>query len=164
MKFRLIHAREEYNVSVHREKERFLVTVDDNEYEVGEIAVHGNSLTFRIGDRRQTVEFVLDNTRCYVALDGEYYIVERAGPSKSGARGAVAEQENSVASPMPGLLVKLFVKAGDRVRKGMAIAIVEAMKMENELRSPLDGVVKDVNFKEGEQVDALRPIVHIEAE
>jgi biotin carboxyl carrier protein len=164
MKLRLICARKEYDISIRMERERSYVTVNDREYEVSEAAIHGNSATFSMEGRRRTTTFARDNTRCHIALDGEYYVVELVSPSKSGPGWVVAEQENSVSSPMPGLLVKLFVKAGDRVKKGAAIAIVEAMKMQNELRSPLDGVVKDVNFGEGDQVDALKPIVHIEAE
>ena len=63
---------------------------------------------------------------------------------------------------MPGLLVKLPVAAGDKVEAGTTLAIVEAMKMQNELRAPSDGVVKKVNFKEGDQVDAFVEIVELE--
>lgn len=164
MKFRLSHGRDEFAVSTRREKERSFVDIDGNEYEVTGIVFRGNTLTFQVGDDRPAVTFVLNDARCHIALAGEYYVIEAAGRAASVSKGLSAEQENSVASPMPGLVVKLFVKAGDHVKKGAAIAIVEAMKMQNELRSPLDGVVKDVNFREGDQVDALKPIVHIEVE
>jgi biotin carboxyl carrier protein len=54
------------------------------------------------------------------------------------------------------------VKIGGKIKSGDTVAIVEAMKMQNELRSPVDGIVKKVNFKEGEQVDAFEPIVELE--
>lgn len=164
MKLRLSHGQDGFAVSTRREKERTIVAIDGKEHEVTGIVFRGNTLTFMVGADRQTVTFVLNDARCHIAHGGEYYMIEAAGRTASGSRGMTAEQENSVASPMPGLVVKLFVKTGDHVKKGAAIAIVEAMKMQNELRSPLDGVVKDVNFKEGDQVDALKPIVHIEAQ
>ncbi|MCK4695088.1 MAG: biotin/lipoyl-binding protein, partial [Candidatus Cloacimonetes bacterium] len=67
-----------------------------------------------------------------------------------------------VFSPMPGLLVEIPVSVGDEVKSGTTLAIVEAMKMQNELPSPRDGIVKKINGKEGEQVDALQVIVELE--
>ena len=163
MRFRLAHARKEYDIVINKEEDRYLVKVNGDEYAIRDVAIQGDSMSFVMGETRRRLRFVQDSARFYFALDGEYYIIDRAAPSRSGSKGAVAEQENSVVSPMPGLVVKLFVKAGDRVKRGAAIAIVEAMKMQNELRSPLDGVVRVVNFKEGDQVDALQAIVEIEA-
>ena len=163
MRFRLGHARKEYDIVIKKEEGRYVLTLNDNEYSIHDVTIKDDSMSFVMGETRRRLRFVQDDARYYFALDGEYYIIDRAVPSRSGSKGAVAEQENSVVSPMPGLVVKLFVKAGDRVKRGAGIAIVEAMKMQNELRSPLDGVVRTVNFKEGDQVDALKPIVEIEA-
>jgi pyruvate carboxylase subunit B len=63
---------------------------------------------------------------------------------------------------MPGLIVKIPIAVGDSIKSGATLAIVEAMKMQNELRAPRDGIVKKINFKEGDQVDALQPIVELE--
>lgn len=53
---------------------------------------------------------------------------------------------------MPGTLTKLKVKVGDKVKQGDTLAIVEAMKMENEVLSPIDGVVKEIYATQGMQV------------
>jgi oxaloacetate decarboxylase alpha subunit/pyruvate carboxylase subunit B len=55
-------------------------------------------------------------------------------------------------APMPGMIVSYEKKAGDRVKKGDTVVILEAMKMENALPSPADGVIKAVNFKSGDTV------------
>lgn len=65
---------------------------------------------------------------------------------------------------MPGLIVKVPVAIGDKVTTGTILAIVEAMKMQNELLALCDGIVKKINFKKGEQVDAKQVIVELEKE
>jgi pyruvate carboxylase subunit B len=55
-----------------------------------------------------------------------------------------------------------MVAVGDDVKEGTTLAIVEAMKMQNELRAPRDGIVKRINYEEGDQVEALKPLVELE--
>jgi 3-methylcrotonyl-CoA carboxylase alpha subunit len=58
----------------------------------------------------------------------------------------------SLAAPMPGKVIQVLVKAGARVKKGDALLILEAMKMEHTITAPADGVVKEIRFAAGEQV------------
>ena len=57
-------------------------------------------------------------------------------------------------SAMPGRVVKVLVKSGDRVAERQPLVVIEAMKMENELRAPGDALVRDVNVTEGALVEA----------
>jgi len=66
-----------------------------------------------------------------------------------------------VRAPMPGKVVKVLVKAGDAVKAGQGVAVVEAMKMENELRAPRDGTVVEVAARDGQAVEAGQPLVTI---
>jgi len=77
--------------------------------------------------------------------------------ARRGARGAGA-----VRAPMPGKVVKTLVKAGDQVSAGQGIIIIEAMKMENELRTASDGTVKEIRVSEGDAVEAGENLVLIE--
>ena len=63
---------------------------------------------------------------------------------------------------MPGKVVKIFVKVGDEVPEGHGLVVVEAMKMENELKSPRAGKVTEVLVKEGMTVDNGAPLVIVE--
>ncbi|HEX9050962.1 MAG TPA: biotin/lipoyl-containing protein [Anaeromyxobacter sp.] len=60
----------------------------------------------------------------------------------------------AIVAPMPGRIAKVLVRAGEEVREGQALVVFEAMKMENELRSPKDGKVVEVLAREGETVEA----------
>ncbi len=65
-----------------------------------------------------------------------------------------AEGRQQVSAPMPGKVVRILVQAGDRVEAGQGIAVIEAMKMQNEIRSPKSGVVERFLVQEGQPVNA----------
>ena len=66
-----------------------------------------------------------------------------------GAAGGAA----SVVTPMPGKVIKVAVKAGDEVKEGDELLILEAMKMEHVIRAPMDGVIASLNFEDGGNVE-----------
>ena len=70
-----------------------------------------------------------------------------AAPKASGNAGAIA-----VKAPMPGTLIKVNVKVGDAVKKGDVLCVLEAMKMENDIMAPADGVVASVEAAKGASV------------
>lgn len=76
--------------------------------------------------------------------------------------GAGARGDQAIVAPMPGRVVRVLVAAGDPVTARQAVVVVEAMKMENELRSPKDGRVKEVAVAPGASVEAGRILVVIE--
>jgi len=76
--------------------------------------------------------------------------------------GAHAHGEQAVLAPMPGRVVRVLVSRGEAVAARQPVVVIEAMKMENELRSPKDGRVKDVTVTAGASVEAGRVLVVIE--
>jgi biotin carboxyl carrier protein len=82
--------------------------------------------------------------------------------AKSAARPRAASGPEDVRAPMPGKVVKVMVKPGDRIQAAQPLVVVEAMKMENELRAPRPGQVKAVHVTEGQAVEAQEPLVTIE--
>jgi biotin carboxyl carrier protein len=87
------------------------------------------------------------------------------GAGRFGGRGAQAAQvvgTQQVVAPMPGKVVRVLVRPGDQVKVRQGLVVVEAMKMENELRSPKDGRIVDVLVTEGTSVEAGRLLVVVE--
>ena len=72
-----------------------------------------------------------------------------APAAPAGAAGAV-----SVTAPMPGNILDVKVKAGDSVKAGDTLLILEAMKMENEISAPQDGTIASVNVRKGDVVNS----------
>ncbi|MBM4174648.1 MAG: acetyl-CoA carboxylase biotin carboxyl carrier protein subunit [Ignavibacteria bacterium] len=74
-------------------------------------------------------------------------------------------QKNAIIkAPMPGLISKLKVVVGQEIQVGESLLILEAMKMENELKSPIDGVVKQINVELGATINKNAPLITIEGE
>jgi biotin carboxyl carrier protein len=80
----------------------------------------------------------------------------RSGPRASNGR---APSGNDVVSPMHGAIVELSVKAGDEVAEGQVVAVIEAMKMMNEIRAHRAGSVATVHVQKGTTVEAFAPLV-----
>ena len=84
------------------------------------------------------------------------------GRQKKEGPGAPATGPQRVTSPMPGKVVRVLVKPGDHVKGRQGLVVVEAMKMENELRAARDGRVRDVAVAEGQSVDAGAVLLVVE--
>ena len=99
-----------------------------------------------------------------ISMGGRLVQATVNGPGRASAAdaGRHAHGEQSVVAPMPGRVVRVMVAAGDQVAARQGVVIVEAMKMENELRAPKAGRVKDVGVTPGTSVEAGRVLVVIE--
>ena len=105
-----------------------------------------------------------ENGEIHVEVSGERFAFSRGGSmGLLGGRGADAagadttnrgSARREVRAPMPGKVVKLLVGAGDTVASGQGVLLFEAMKMQNEIKSPQDGVVGEMSVHEGQVVEA----------
>lgn len=85
------------------------------------------------------------------------FVVEVIDPRAWSGRhhgGVEAEGRQQIVAPMPGKVVRVLVKAGEHVEAAQGLLVVEAMKMQNEIRSPKSGTVERVLVKEGQAVNA----------
>jgi 3-methylcrotonyl-CoA carboxylase alpha subunit len=83
-----------------------------------------------------------------------------ATATQAGKKGAAAG--GSLNAPMPGKVFKIVTKAGDTVKAGQTLLVLEAMKMEHAIKAPADGVVKKILFTEGQLVPAGALLVDLE--
>jgi biotin carboxyl carrier protein len=97
-----------------------------------------------------------------VAFDGKVFTAVVAAGQKASRDRSDGVVGVTIHAPMPGRILRVLVAVGERVTAQQAVIIVEAMKMENELRSPKDGVVKEVAVTAGAAVDAGTVLVVIE--
>jgi biotin carboxyl carrier protein len=118
-------------------------------------AGHGGGRSYEIGVVERAGELtVYVNGRAVPVRIGGQWRRRGAGPTADTGSGPQA-----VAAPMPGRVVKLLVKPGDAVQARQGLVVVEAMKMENELRAARAGVVREIRVAEGASVEANMVLV-----
>lgn len=139
------------------------------------------TLRVRVGETWYSVEVGdLAQSPVPVTVDGETFLVEievpaplagrppRRGhpgsttPRTSGPDASAAAGDNILRSPMPGRVMSILVRPGDRVCSGDEVCVVEAMKMEQSITSPRDAVVKAVLVQPLDTVNANDPLVELE--
>ncbi|MGB1204584.1 MAG: biotin/lipoyl-containing protein [Chitinophagales bacterium] len=81
---------------------------------------------------------------------------------KMGISDMKAVRINEIVAPMPGLVFDIMVSVGDKVAKGDSVLILEAMKMENVLKAPCDGIVKSIEVSKGIAVEKKQLLVQFE--
>ena len=125
-----------------------LLTVGDRQERIhARRGADRGSFELSIGGHRFTLEALDERTRVIRELSG--------GSTK--AKGPA-----HIFAPMPGLIVRIAVKEGDAVRAGQGLVVMEAMKMENELRATSDGVVKRVVASPGAAVEKGALLLELE--
>jgi biotin carboxyl carrier protein len=146
----------------------FSLTLNDTTYQ---ITVEGNSVLvngrpFVVGFGESTGQVLVDGISYDVTLDtqGGQAIIggishalsvkgleeERPGPRVAAAAAA---GEGAVTAIMPGKIIRILVAEGDEVAEGAVVCILEAMKMENELKAPKAGVVQNLHIEPGQDVE-----------
>lgn len=148
---------------------RFTVLMDGRtrEIDVVRAGLYGLSILSSGEDLSYDVQVTPSGARgeLLVTLGGRVVPVS-VNARQTGRRGAdhagTGDGEYAVTAPMPGRVMRVLVSAGDEIAARQGLVIVEAMKMENELRSPKAGRVKEVSVAPGTSVEAGRVLLIIE--
>lgn len=99
-----------------------------------------------IDGRRLPIRIAVGRDATFVQLDGRAYQVDRIDPAERFSGQAAGTGGNRLLAPMPGVVVSLAAKVGDRVAKGQPILVIESMKLETTLGAPCDGIVVEIPF------------------
>lgn len=149
-----------HNIEIKRDRDKVFAKVDDREYELEASEPEAN--VFLLKRAGKIYEF-------YVAPaaqpgspqiissrknDLEVTLIDPKRLRGSAGAGGSADGLAEIKTMMPGKVVRLIASVGDAVEKGDAVLVVEAMKMQNDLKAPKDGVVKEIKVAEGSTVSA----------
>ena len=164
MEFNIYFEEEEKEISVNHKEGKYTVKEGETEKVFDAILVNPHTLSLLYDGDSILAKVIEDGTKKIVLIEGEQYVFEEIKEKdiEFQIEGKTHVLENIIKAPMPGSVVKLKVKEGDEVREGDILIIVEAMKMENELRASGNMKVKKIFVNEGDQVEGFSPLIELE--
>ena len=147
-------------VEIRREAGGLVVALDGRERHIDATRIDGHTLSLLLGSASFEVTVARqpsESGQFAIGVGGVPVTVlvngRRRWARKEEGAGA-ADGPQRLAAPMPGKVVRVLVATGDKVQRRQPLIVVEAMKMENELRASHDGVVAELLVREGQSVDA----------
>jgi biotin carboxyl carrier protein len=145
-------------VELEREADRWRISLDGQPVNADAVEIAPNTLSLLLDGQSYEVHITPSPDGVLKLQTGlQEFTAEVADPRAWRGRrhGALeAEGRQQVVAPMPGKVVRVLVEAGDKVEAGQGLLVVEAMKMQNEIRSPKGGTVERLHVKEGQPVNA----------
>jgi biotin carboxyl carrier protein len=145
-------------VELERDGERYRVLLDGKRLNADAVQIAPNTISILLDGQSFEIHVApAPNGTLKLQCGAHEFVAEIVDPrSWRGRRhGAVeAEGRQPVTAPMPGKVIRLLVKAGDDVEAGQGVVVVEAMKMQNEIRSPKKGKMERLLANEGQTVNA----------
>ena len=135
----------------------YKIKINGNDYNVTIDEVEGNAAKVEVNGTPYNVEFdkPLSKPKT-ISVVNRPAAAPAAGPapaSRPAAAPAAAAGGSTVNSPLPGVVLEVKVKDGDKVTKGQVIMVLEAMKLENDILAPASGTVVSINVSKGTVVN-----------
>lgn len=157
----------EYKVDVDEvEANKFEVTIDDKSYIIDTQLTESNVYSLIVNGESFETDVDSKDGTFNVMTEGDLFKIEVMDELKlkmlARRGGGAAEGKQIIKSEMPGAIIDVKVKVGDEVKEGDVLLILEAMKMQNEIKSPKDGEVKEVFVKAGENINADAKMIVVE--
>jgi biotin carboxyl carrier protein len=147
-------------------KSLYRVAVDGNEFMLDGKKTGRTNYSLIVDNRSFEIEVDQRGDEYRVLVDGRNYRVnlidERRVRTSDVSEVAGLQGRQAVSVPMPGKVIAVLVSEGDQVEKGQGLVIVEAMKMENEVRSPIAGEIKQIKVKQGDTIEGGATLVVVE--
>lgn len=124
-------------------------TIDGNTFEVEIIQVEGNIAKIEVNGTQFNVEI---QRQAQQPAKTPVVVRQSVREPQKDIEKKTGGARTAIKAPLPGVILTLLVKPGDEVKKGQKLFIMEAMKMENEIKSERDGVIASIKVSEGQSV------------
>jgi biotin carboxyl carrier protein len=149
-----------HNVPISFYPEKREAAIEEKKFQI-QTTRYGTRVIVDVNGHNYSIELI--QGRVYVNGEETRFILHKSKPRIGGKKSAGAAVKGAkIKPPMPGRIVSVEAKVGDQVKKGQPLLVLEAMKMQNEVSAPVEGLVKAINVKPGQTVDANTVMIEIE--
>lgn len=150
---------ENHSINIKQEGERVFAEIDDRTYEIDAHKIKEGVYLLKHDGR--VFECHIDRNenkreQFNVEIKNQSFKVKLYDPKRFHARAGTDASADGIAeilAPMPGKIVRVLASVGDEIKSGDSVIVVEAMKMQNEMKSPKDGTVKEIRAQAGDTVN-----------
>jgi biotin carboxyl carrier protein len=144
------------DLALDRDQARWSCRLDGREMEVDAVLIRPDVLSLRIGNRAYAVQREHVGGELHICLGNKRYTAEVRDPRSLRGRSRMIDDQGpkKLTAPMPGKIVRVLVSEGAEVEAGAGVLVVEAMKMQNEIKSPKRGKIEKLLAREGTAVNA----------
>ncbi|MBZ5507623.1 MAG: acetyl-CoA carboxylase biotin carboxyl carrier protein subunit [Acidobacteriia bacterium] len=148
-----------------RNGDRWNCRLGDREWPLDVVSVQDGVLSLLLDGKSYEVKQETVGTEASVVVGLERFSVSVQDPRSFRSRrraGASEQGVKKITAPMPGKVVRILAGIGATVEAGQSVIVIEAMKMQNELKAPKNGVIKKINVAEGAAVEAGQSLAEVE--
>jgi biotin carboxyl carrier protein len=145
-----------YRLDLNQAEGRWSCRVDGREVEVDAVLARPNVLSLRIGNKAYEVKCERVGSGVHIWVGSRRFSAEVRDPRSLRGRVRATDDQGpkKLSAPMPGKVVRILMRQGDEVEAGSGVLVVEAMKMQNEVKSPKKGTIQKILVGEGTAVNA----------
>jgi biotin carboxyl carrier protein len=145
-----------HRLELDRTENGWSCRLDGNEVRVDAILARADVLSLRIGDRAFEVKCERVGPETHFWVGSQRFAVEVRDPRSLRARARAADERGpkKLTAPMPGRVVRILAAQGTEIEPGAGVVVVEAMKMQNEVKSPKKGKIQKILVTTGAAVNA----------
>jgi len=145
-----------YRLDLNREDSRWSCRLDGKEVEVDAVLARPDVLSLRIGNQAYEVKCERVAGEMHIWVGSARFAAEVRDPRSLRGRVRAVDDHGpkKLTAPMPGKIVRVLVSQGDEVEAGAGVLVVEAMKMQNEIKSPKKGTIQKILVSGGAAVNA----------
>jgi biotin carboxyl carrier protein len=145
-----------YRLELARAGDTWACRLDGREVAVDAVLARPDVLSLRIGNQSYEVKCERVGSELHLWVGSERFAVEVRDPRSLRGRARIADDHGprKLTAPMPGKVVRVLASEGSPVEAGAGVLVVEAMKMQNEIKSPKKGTVQKILVSEGAAVNA----------
>ena len=145
-----------YRLDLSQAEGRWSCRVDGREIEVDAVLARPNVLSVRVGNKAYEVKCERVGSDTHIWVGSQRFAAEVRDPRSLRSRTRAADDHGprKLTAPMPGKVVRILLSQGTAVEAGSGVLVVEAMKMQNEVKSPKKGTIQKILVSEGAAVNA----------